>query len=717
MKFKKTITTIITIIIISSLMMTIQINNVSAASIGKVYNLESRSTGEAIYFEWDSVANADGYNLYINTSNKGYEYIGSITSNNVTAIGFESSKTYHAKVGAYIIQSNGSKKEGELSDAIKVNTAVESKPEQVKNFSATSNKEIVTLTWSKVSNVSGYQVFAEIGEYGFFNVGTVTSTSAMLKINNGKDGESFRFKVRAIKNTNGITTLGDFSSIKKITLDLDERLEIIVPPSRVQNVKVTTDENTATIKWDKVTDATGYEVTILKNGNQVKKSNLSGTSMKISGLDFDTTYQVKVRAYNIQVGKTVYSDNYSSVVKFTTEEEIIAPAQVKNVSIKADIEEATVTWTKVSDATRYQVWLGKGTSNLKLYDEVTTNKIVLEDLDDDTTYRVKVRAIKKTSEGNIYGEYSLTKSFTTKEIEKIENPAQVKNVKITVDEDEAIVSWSKVADVDYYEIAVSRNNGSFKIEKVTTASNINFEALKEDVIYRVKVRAVRIENDTDYYGEYSEIKSFEIEAEEKEDNDKNNASSNKKVGDVENFKVTVKNRNEAYLSWWPVDNAQKYEVYIATTSGSYRKVDTTTGYSSIIYDLDYETTYRVKVVAIGKTSSNTSTSVVKRFETEEYNKKVNNTNIRTVENVTTYVSGDKVYLNWNQVSNVDGYEISLTVPGLSGASIMNSTTNSKTISGITEKNYDYTVRIRAYVENNGIRTYGSYSTVEAFRAK
>lgn len=106
MKCKKSIAIIITLILLFLPMMTIP---TTAASVGKVYNLTSNRISNIVYFNWDKVTNADGYDLYINTSNKGFEYIGSVTDNTAAVIGFQENKSYTAKVCAYELNSNGTK--------------------------------------------------------------------------------------------------------------------------------------------------------------------------------------------------------------------------------------------------------------------------------------------------------------------------------------------------------------------------------------------------------------------------------------------------------------------------------------------------------------------------------------------------------------------------------------------------------------------------------
>ena len=67
-KMKRIFAIIITLILVMLPMMTTPIQ---AATLGRVYGLTSEMQGNTVYLGWNSVANADGYDIYINTSNRG----------------------------------------------------------------------------------------------------------------------------------------------------------------------------------------------------------------------------------------------------------------------------------------------------------------------------------------------------------------------------------------------------------------------------------------------------------------------------------------------------------------------------------------------------------------------------------------------------------------------------------------------------------------------
>jgi len=137
-------------------------------------------------------------------------------------------------------------------------------------------------------------------------------------------------------------------------------------------------------------------------------------------------------------------------------------------------------------------------------------------------------------------------------------------------------------------------------------------------------------------------------------------------------------------------------------------------------DLDYNTRYQVKVVAYAKTNgkkiySNDSTIVSFKTEKESFN--TSNSEVPRVSNVRANVKGDTVTLTWPEVKNAVYYEVDLVVPGLGGSNKYKVYTNSRVISGLTEKKYAYTARVRAYKYVNGRLVSGEYSYAVEFTAK
>lgn len=707
MKCKKSIAIIITLILLFIPMMTI---HTQAASVGKVYNLTSNRISNIVYFNWDKVTNADGYDLYINTSNKGFEYIGSVTDNTAAVIGFQENKSYTAKVCAYQKNSNGTKTVGNFSSTIVVDTAVKETLDTVKNLTATQNGGYITLNWSKVNNADGYQIFANIQNFGYVNLGSVTTTNAMIM--GAKDGETYEFKVRAYEKVEkDILNYGNYSSSVRIKIDedkYDDDTSKIEKPDRVTGLTlkdVTTSK--AYLSWSKVSNADGYEIWLAKGNTSYQyKGSFTKTSATISNLEENTTYKVKVISYKDTTSGTVYGPD-SAVKTFTTEKTNSDIDKVKNVTYEVDGNKATIEWDRVSGADGYEIYMSTSSNrNYKYVDTVYRNSATLRNLDYDQTYYIQVRAFEEVENDVEYGDFSVYRRFKTdKEAKDLES---VKNLKATVNGNKLTVSWNRLSGADGYGIWVKINNGSYHFTENTTKTTLTTNKLDYGTSGKVKVVAYEEKNGRIKYSDEEATVNFNIKLE--------------KLDRPTHLTAEVRNRTEAYISWWPVDEADGYQVYLSENGKSFKKVDDITKNYMMLYsnDLDYNTRYQVKVVAYARINgkkiySNDSTTVSFKTEKESFN--TSNSEVPRVSNVRANVKGDTVTLTWPEVKNAVYYEVDLVVPGLGGSNKYKVYTNSRVISGLTEKKYAYTARVRAYKYVDGRLVSGEYSYAVEFTAK
>ncbi len=606
MKCKKVITVIIATLLILLPMMTTTVQ-----AVGRVYNLTAQTYGRGINFKWQQVSGADGYNLYINTANKGYELIGSVSGTKATVVGFEANKTYKAKVCAYELKWNGQKVEGSASTEITINYE-EKLPTivlpKVTGLNVKQSGEFINLTWNEVSNATGYLVYANMPGFGYMNLGKVFSNNIFIK--GGIAGKAYEFKVCAYKDTNSGIVYGTHSDTKSITID--DKEDEIIKLSRPIGLYVTNvTKSTAYVEWNKVTNATGYEIWIARgNGSFTHIANTTKTYADMSGLESNTTYRIIIVAYNDTKYNTVYSQD-SSIYSFTT---------------------------------------------ARNYEE--------------------------------------------------EKPEQVKYLEVKVNNNSATLSWDKVAGARGYNIYLAEGNGNFKYVKYSTGLTATLTGLDYNKTYRVKVCAYKNINGKEVEGEFSSTRIFTIE--------------NYKVENIKGFKAEVKHRNEAYLSWWAIDNADGYEVWAAEDGATFERVGNATDSTYILYNLEYKTDYKVKVRAYKYKNGSRNYgnfSTVKYFTTERYDKYEDSQNVGNINYVNYYVIGDTVYLNWSKVSKADGYEIEFTVPGIGGTVKLLSSTNNREISGLTDKEHKYTARVRAYRIINGAYEYGQYSEIKKFAGK
>lgn len=511
MKIKKSISMIIILLLIILQMMP---TVAQATTIGKVNNLKSETKGSTVYFRWDKVSNVDGYDIYINISNRGYQYIGSVNKNVAPIIGFQDGYTYLVKVRAYKKTSNGAKQTGAFSNAVEINKKNNSEElEKVKTLSVSQNSNHVTLNWANVSNATGYEVWAGISGQKYSKLGVVEGSNNAI-ITGCESGKTYQFKVRAYrKEGSKIVEYGEYSPEKKITIKTNQNEEEPsedVTVGKVKNLEVNeVSENKATIEWSKVANADGYEVYLAKgNGKYQYVKTVTKTNATLSKLEEDTKYYVKVRAFKKVNGKKQYG-KYSDEEKFYTDEAETKVEKVRNLTTKVKNNSVELNWSKIYGVDGYRIYMSKNnTKNFTYQGSTISTFSEPANLEYNTTYYFKVTAYVIENGKMIEGEASTIKKVTTPKQSSTKVP-QVKNVKANVIGDAVYLSWDKVPNAVKYEIAftVPGIGGSIDFTVYTNSRKITGLTDKK-YNYTAKVRAYKYINGKLVPGEYSTISYF-----------------------------------------------------------------------------------------------------------------------------------------------------------------------------------------------------------------
>lgn len=164
------------------------------------------------------------------------------------------------------------------------------------------------------------------------------------------------------------------------------------------------------LKWKKVSGAAGYYVyRYTKSNNKYKRiAAVKSTSYNVKKLKAGTTYRYTVKAYK-KKGKKVTAGKMSKKLTLSTK-----PSKVKGLTSRVyDTKSVTLTWSKVKNATGYEVY--KYDTKKKKYTKaatVKTNKAKISSLSSGKSYKFKVRAYRSVEKKKYFGAYSsvLTKS-------------------------------------------------------------------------------------------------------------------------------------------------------------------------------------------------------------------------------------------------------------------------------------------------------------------
>ena len=439
-----------------------------------ISKISASARGTSVTISWNKVSKATDYIVehYVNgawkqvgtTSSLSYKVNG-ITQNGVNKFRVKARRNYS---GVYY---NGG--------YTYVNAEVTDIPSAVTGIRSTSNTSTSnTITWNASKKAEGYEVYQWIGTTDSYKlIGTTTST----KFTNSKksSGTMYGYKVRAFNNVDGQRIEGAYSS----------ELTTCTLPANVSFSLCSTDVDSITLNWNKVSKATGYQVEMYTNGTWKTLSTLSGTSYTASDLSQKTAYRFRVRA--------IRNYNYINYYGDYTEKDItIRPANTpKGLSSSVNTSSSnTITWESVNGVSGYSVyqWIGTTDSYKKL---------------GDTAYPYYTNSGK--SSGTMYT-YRVKAYYVNDNVMQYSKPAQLvtctlpANVTVKTAKrsgSNISLAWNKVSKATGYEIYV-KSGRSWK--KLTTTSGKSYTAKKLSGTKTFRIRAYRKYNGVNYYGAYTE---------------------------------------------------------------------------------------------------------------------------------------------------------------------------------------------------------------------
>ena len=270
---------------------------------------------------------------------------------------------------------------------------------KVKSLTSTN----VTLKWNKNANASGYEIEQYKGGK-WVNVAKITSnatTSYTVKgLAAGTAG--YKFRMRAVKNG----AYSDYTSV----------LTVNTNPYGVGGFKCSSKSSTSvTLKWNKGTTASGYQLQQYKNGKWVTiytGTKATNTSYTVKKLKAGTAgYRFRIRAYKTY-GNTKQYGSWSSEVKVNTN-----PYGVSGFKAKSTAKNSiTLGWNKGTTASGYQLQQYKGGKWVTVYTgtKATSTSYTVKSLKSNTSYKFRIRAYKTYGNAKQYGSWSGTLTVRTK---------------------------------------------------------------------------------------------------------------------------------------------------------------------------------------------------------------------------------------------------------------------------------------------------------------
>lgn len=164
----------------------------------------------SIKLAWSAQEYADGYQI-CNTKNR---VIATTGKNSYTVKGLTSCTTYKFKVRSYVENADGTVSYGDFSTAISAKTLLNTPTLKAK---ATGGGK-VTLTWTKVSKATGYEIYYSTKKNGrYTKLKTVSKSSKRRYVDKGlARGEKYYYTIRAYRTANGVKTYSNYNTIKSV---------------------------------------------------------------------------------------------------------------------------------------------------------------------------------------------------------------------------------------------------------------------------------------------------------------------------------------------------------------------------------------------------------------------------------------------------------------------------------------------------------------------
>lgn len=439
-----------------------------------------------ISLSWKKQSDVSGYRVYQYDTKGNLLKKYDTTKNKYSCTSVTAGTTYRYQVRSFIEQSDGTKLLGEFSDTLELKTAPGKTTKLSQSAASTSS---ATITWKKVTGTQKYRVYLyDENTKKYKKAADTTATS--YKLTGLTAGKKYKVRVRAYNKNGSVTQWGENSTT----------LTVAVKPDKAKKLtQKSATEDSITVSFGKVKNADSYRIYLYDaDGKQIKKADTTKTTYTFKKLT-SGTYQFAVKA-------CAKSDSYTAWGACTQKVSInTKPGKVEALKqTKASVDTATISWSKVSGAKGYGVYLyneAKGKYEKVATTSSTTYK--LKKLTTGTTYKVRVRAYLKNGKTTVWGSYTTLKVVT--------KPGMVKKLKQSaVTEDSITVSWKKVNNVDGYKIYCYDADGTLVKSKKTTDTEETFEKLSAGT-YTFKVRAYKKAGSYTAYGAMSEVIESSIE--------------------------------------------------------------------------------------------------------------------------------------------------------------------------------------------------------------
>ncbi len=297
----------------------------------------------------------------------------------------------------------------------------------------------VTVSWAKVSGVTGYQIQKlQAGKWVDVNT-AVKNSVAQYNVTGLSSLADQQIRVRAYQKSGSKVFYNNWVTVKAKT-NIGNASGVTVSAITASSAK---------ISWKAAGGAAGYRVF---NGS-TKIADVKTTSAVIT-VNPATNYKITVVSYNGTV-----SGKATTAVSFTS-----ACAKVSGLTAGTVTDSSVaLSWTAATGAKSYQIWYSKDGKNWSST-TATATSATIKNLDANTAYTFKVSAINQNGGKNQYGENS--DAVTARTLIGAVTGLKVSNVTAV----SATLSWNAARGAKAYRVY---NDGALLAEVTATSATLN----------------------------------------------------------------------------------------------------------------------------------------------------------------------------------------------------------------------------------------------------
>ena len=314
----------------------------------------------------------------------------SVTSLNVN--GLKADTTYTFRIRPFIFG------DCEILYGNYTRLAAKTRIENVGLFEGSAVSEsAVKLDWNKNDKATGYVIEQYRGGKWTAIATAKNNTTLTFTVKGLAVGSVYKFRMKSYRTVDSKTEFSEYKTITVATL-----------LGSVPDFKVTSETGSwITLEWAKNDNATGYSIEQYKGGKwTVIATTKNNTTLKftVKGLNSDTTYTFRIRAYKGASENTVYSD----YVRLAGKTRISNVSSFKGTTVSAN--SVRLDWSKNDVASGYiieqlkdgkwvQIVVVKGNENIAY---------TVNDLEKSTSYQFRIKSYRTVDGKTDFSVYANT---------------------------------------------------------------------------------------------------------------------------------------------------------------------------------------------------------------------------------------------------------------------------------------------------------------------